>query len=300
MKNKEIEKRISDGFREMTPVYNEELWKQPVKQAEGNELFLRTEEKKKAPRLILRTAMAMACVMILSFGYWFNAARTFASVYMDVNPSITFRINSREKVKEVTAENADAEIILQDMNLRNMDIDDAVGVMLDSLIRNGYLDEAHHMLLLSMECDNREKGNLIRERLSAKINESLMTQFGKATVLDQDVDSDDDLEEIAKENEISIGKAAIIARAVKENSALNAEELAKLSMKDLMARLYQEGADIDDYFEDMDDYYEFINEADEDDIEDFIDDLNDDDDEDDDTDDEDDTDDDDDIDDDKD
>ena len=99
-------------------------------------------------------------------------------------------------------------------------------------------------------------------------------------------------EEIAKENEISIGKAAIIARAVKENSALNAEELAKLSMKDLMARLYQEGADIDDYFEDMDDYYEFINEADEDDIEDFIDDLNDDDDEDD-------TDDDDDIDDDK-
>ena len=292
MKNKEIEKRISDGFREMTPAYNEDLWKQPVKQAEGNELFLRTEVQRKTPKLILRTAMAMACVMILSFGYWFTAARTFASVYMDVNPSITFRINSREKVKEVTAENGDAEIILQDMNLRNMDIDDAVSIMLDSLIRNGYLDETHHMLLLSMECDNREKGNLIRERLSAKINESLMTQFGKATVLDQDVESDDDLEEIAKENEISIGKAAIIARAVKENSALNAEELAKLSMKDLMARLYQEGADIDDYFEDMDDYYEFINEADEDDIEDFIDDLNDDDDEDD-------TDDDDDIDDDK-
>ncbi len=280
MKNNEIEKRIADGFREMAPAYSEDLWKQPVNKAKGDEWYLSTEEQRKTPRLILRTAMAMACVMIFSFGYWFTSARTFASVYIDVNPSITFRINSREKVMEVIAENTDAEKILQDMDLKNTDIDVAVNAVLGSLIRNGYLDEAHHILLLSMECDNREKGTVIRERLSSQINESLMTWFGKATVLDQEVSSDDDLEELAKENDISVGKAAIIARAVRENSALDPEELARLSMKDLMVKLHQEGADIDDYFDDMDDYYEFIREADEDDIDDIIDDLNDDDDDD--------------------
>ena len=275
MKNNEIEKRISDGFREMTPAYSEDLWKQPVNKAKGNEWYLSTEEQRKTPKLILRTAMAMACVMIFSFGYWFTQARTFASVYMDVNPSITFRINAREKVTEVIAENADAEMILQDMDLKNTDIDVAVNAVLGSLIRNGYLDEVHHILLLSMECDNREKGNVIRERLLSQINESLMTWFGKATVLDQEVSSDDELEELAKENDISVGKAAVIARAVRENSALDPEELARMSMKDLMVRLHREGTDIDDYFDDMDDYYEFIREADEDDIEDIIDDLDD-------------------------
>lgn len=269
MKNNEIEKRISDGFREMTPAYDESLFEQPVQKAEGNEWYLSKENERRSPKLLIGMALSMAAVIFFSFQYWFVSARTFASVYMDVNPSVTLRINSKEKVREVIAENSDAEIILKDMDLKNTDIDVAVNAILGSMIRNGYLDEVHHMLLLSTQCDNTEMGDVIRERLSAQINESLTAWFGNATVLDQQISGSEDLEKIAEEYHISLGKAALIAKAVSENSSLSFEELAHMSVSDLMKKLHREGADIDEYFDDLEDYYEFVYEADHDDPDDY-------------------------------
>lgn len=262
MNRSEIEKRISDGFHEMTPAYDENLFEQPAVKAEGNEWYLSTHEKKKPLNLLPGAGLAMAAVIFFFVQNWFVSAATFASVYMDVNPSLTLKINSKERVTSVHAENADAERILQGMDLRNTDIDTAVNAILGSMIRNGYLYEGNDMILLSMECRDAQKGDAIRQRLSAEINDSLSAKIGRATVLEQQLGEIADLEKKARENQISLGKAAMIAKAVNENESLSFEELSQMSISELMKKLHQEGADIDDYFDDLEDYYEFIYEAD--------------------------------------
>ena len=66
---------------------------------------------------------------------------------MDVNPSIELRINNAEKVIAAEALNEDAEIILEDMKLRGVDVDVATNALIGSMVKNGYLSELSNSIL---------------------------------------------------------------------------------------------------------------------------------------------------------
>ena len=87
-------------------------------------------------------AAACLCVAVLGGGVSFYQNHRVDSVIgIDVNPSIELSVNRNEKVLQANPLNEDAETILDDMNLKNVDLDIAVNALIGSMVRNGYLSE---------------------------------------------------------------------------------------------------------------------------------------------------------------
>ena len=80
---------------------------------------------------------------------------------IDVNPSIELSVNRNEKVLQANPLNEDAETILDDMNLKNVDLDIAVNALIGSMVRNGYLDELDNAILVTVSNENEKKGIII-------------------------------------------------------------------------------------------------------------------------------------------
>lgn len=264
--NERIEENIRRSAAEMKPPYTESLWETRIEKAEGDEWYLdNTVTQKKNFRFPLMTLAAAAAVLLLcAIPYYSLFLRTYATVYVDLNPSISLSINSRERVTSVKANNKDGETVLQDLDLKNTDINTAVNALLGSLIRHGYIDEAHNMLLLSLECENREYGNILKERLSKDMNAYLDTYVGKGIVLKQEVESDDDLEDFAEDYGITIGKAKIVLSALLDHPEWNAQELAGMPISDLARFLHANGIDLKPYSEEAEEYLDSLDDHDDD------------------------------------
>ena len=65
--------------------------------------------------------------------------------------------------------NEDGEKLLSEMDLVGTDADVAVNALIGACIRYGYLDEAHAILLISVECGDKEAEKALQERLSVKV-----------------------------------------------------------------------------------------------------------------------------------
>ena len=142
--------------------------------------------------------------------FWWNRYRALNyTVEMDVNPSIELRINNAEKVIAAEALNEDAEIILEDMKLRGVDVDVATNALIGSMVKNGYLSELSNSILLTVESDDTQKAAAVSDRLTQEINTAL-DRFG-GSVIAQQVVLDNDLQMLAGSYNISEGKAATSA-----------------------------------------------------------------------------------------
>ena len=84
-------------------------------------MVLVKEERKKSKKGLwigLSTAVVAVCVcLFIGLGYFNNNMRVASTIGIDVNPSITVTVNKKEKVLDVTANNDDAKIILEGMDL---------------------------------------------------------------------------------------------------------------------------------------------------------------------------------------
>lgn len=109
-----------------------------------------------------------ACMMVGGL-FWWNRYRALNyTVEMDVNPSIELRINNAEKVIAAEALNEDAEIILEDMKLRGVDVDVATKPSSGRMVKNGYLSELSNSILLTVESDDTQKAAAVSDRLTRR------------------------------------------------------------------------------------------------------------------------------------
>lgn len=177
----------------------------------------------------MRTAAAVAaaclCVVVLSGGVSaFQNSRIESSIEIDVNPSIELSVNRNDKVLKVEALNEDAVAILDDMDLKNVDLDIAVNAVIGSMVRHGYLDELDNAILVTVASGNKDKAAVLRRDVVEDIESSLEEHKLEAVVYDQQADVTDKVKSIAKEYDISYGKAYFLQELVAENN-LSDEDL---------------------------------------------------------------------------
>ena len=178
--NEEIENAIARAVRAIPKEDPDTIWDTPVTRADGSEWFLENTEStyKRRPFLstaaIMRTMALAAALIAVTFGLRFHllGARSMAKIYLDINPSISLSIDRRERVTDATAQNADGEKVLANMDLKGTDVDVAVNALIGASIRYGYLDSEKAILLLSFECDNKEMENLLRSRLTVQASDN--------------------------------------------------------------------------------------------------------------------------------
>lgn len=248
------ERQINDHIRRaasaMTPKYAEELWEKPVEKADGDAWFLDgTKQKRKRPlrRYMRWTALAAACFAIV-FISWFQLFHmTDATIYLDVNPSVSVDVNRMGRVLDAAADNEDGRILLDQMNLRNADIDAAMSELLTSMVRHGYLSRTQNTLLLSVSGRNEKRAEALRQRISSDAEQALSTLLGQGIILEQNVDPDEAADEISEHYGITPGKAVLILKLLKDQPSWDLKELAGMPMADLIRSCQTAGIDISHY-----------------------------------------------------
>ena len=187
------------------------------------------------------TALAAACLalaLLCGGGVFYQQAHAVASVVsLDVNPSIELKVSKNEKVLACTPLNEDAKAILADMgdgaDLRGAKLDVAVNAIVGSLVRNGYLNSISSAIMISVEDNDTARAEKLQRELTSTVGGVLQTSEARASVLTQTLTQDAGLEQQARENSISTGKAALVNRVLALNSALKFDALAKLSVEEL-------------------------------------------------------------------
>ena len=187
------------------------------------------------------TALAAACLALVLLGgggIFYQQAHAVASVVsLDVNPSIELKVSKNEKVLVCTPLNEDAKAILADMgdgaDLKGAKLDVAVNAIVGSLVRNGYLNSISSAIMISVEDNDTARAEKLQRELTSTVDGVLQTSEARASVLTQTLTQDAGLEQQARENSISTGKAALVNRVLALNSALQFDALAKLSVEEL-------------------------------------------------------------------
>lgn len=252
MKRKEIERKLSSAVSQITPKDGFERISEKLDSASiQNErtVIKMTENKKKSFKNFTRVAVA-ACIILaiglFSVTFYDNNLAVDSIVDLDVNPSIELATNKQEKVIKVTAVNEDANAILDGMELENTDLKVAVNAIIGSMVQKGYFDAIDNSILVTVQNKDEQKATSLQKKLAVNIDETLNSYHVEASVINQTVSKNTSAEDLAKELGISIGKANFIQNLISKDSSLKAEDLAKMSIKELAGVVNEKKIDISD------------------------------------------------------
>jgi uncharacterized membrane protein YkoI len=118
-------------------------------------------------------------------------------------------------------------------DLKGAKLDVAVNAIVGSLVRNGYLDSISSAIMISVEDRDTTRAEKLQRDLTSTVDSVLQTSESRASVLTQTLTQDAGLEQQARENNISTGKAALVNRVLTINPSLKFDALAKLSVEEL-------------------------------------------------------------------
>lgn len=195
----------------------------------------------KKNRTLVRNLIAACLALVLAGGgggLYYQQANAVASVVsLDVNPSIELKVNRNGKVISCCPLNGDATLVLSDMSggadLKGTKLDVAVNAIVGALLKNGYLDSISSAILISVEDKDSDRAARLQQELTAAVDGVLQANASNASVLSQTLALDAGLDQQAKTNNISTGKAALVNQVLALNSKLEFEPLANLSVEEL-------------------------------------------------------------------
>ena len=234
MTNDLMEKRLANALEKTAPDDVDGVLSR-CKERKGTVIPMTTKKTKKAWTTL--TAACLALVLV-GGGVFYQQANAVASVVsLDVNPSIELKVNRNEKVLSCTPLNDDARAVLSDMgngaDLKGAKLDVAVNAIVGGLVRSGYLSDLSSAIMISVEDKDQTRAEKLQRELTDTVDGVLESSAAKASVLTQTVTQDAGLEQQAKANNISTGKAALVNRIVAMNGKLSFDALAALSVEEL-------------------------------------------------------------------
>ncbi len=197
--------------------------------------FEAAARKKKRRWAPLAAAACLALVVAAGGGGWYLQNNTVASVVsLDVNPSVTLNVNSKEKVLSAVPVNEDGGDILAGMDLTGVQLDVAMNAIVGALLTQGYVDELANSILITVEDDDAGRGARLQQELTDQANAILANTSVNGAILSQTIQNNQQLQQLSDTYGITTGKAALIQTIVDNGNSLHTfEELVGLSINDL-------------------------------------------------------------------
>ena len=189
--------------------------------------YVYMEKKRKLPIMATISTLCVVCLLFIGGLYYNNNYKVVSKVGIDVNPSVELKVNQKEKVLEVVANNEDGKKIISDMDLKGSDINVAVNALIGSMVKNGYINELANSILISVENNDNTKAETLRQEILNQID------MENLSIISQTVNEEKELTDLAKEYNISLGKVKIIKQIMANNNLLTFEQLSSLSINEL-------------------------------------------------------------------
>jgi hypothetical protein len=168
--------------------------------------------------------------------YTYQNGRVDSVIGIDVNPSVELSVNKRNKVLSAQALNEDARNIMEQMDLKGVDLNVAVNAVIGAMVTNGYLTDADNAILVTVANDSVKKAKNLRSTVVGDIKTALKEQQLEAVVYDQQAIEEDQVKSFALDYGISYGKAYFLKELMDQNSSLTLDDmkdLASLNMEQI-------------------------------------------------------------------
>lgn len=238
MSNK-IEEKVSSTFQKATPDISQSV----IADCKNTTVY-RTQPTRQQNGMFWKVAaLALALVLVITGvvgGIELGTTAQAAVVVLDVNPSIQLKIDGKNRIIDAVANNQDAQVILQGMNLQGSTLDTAVYAIIGSMTVHGYLSEYTNSVLVSVDTKKESTYNQIIEMVTGKIQVTLQEHNITSSVVSQWIKNKDIAGQIANEYNISMGKATLIAKIVSASSNDTSANATTYTVQDLANRSVNE------------------------------------------------------------
>lgn len=197
-------------------------------------VYIKEEKKNHKKNLIISLSACLAvCVcLFIGLGYFNNNVKVASIIGIDVNPSVELKVNKNEKVLDVIANNDDAKVILEGMDLKGSGINVAVNALIGSMVKNGYIDELANSILISVDNPDSQESEKLRKKIVDELN-AFISNGNNISVVSQSITAEDKNTSLAKKYGISVGKLELIEKLIEKNNLYTYETLKDLSINEL-------------------------------------------------------------------
>lgn len=240
MKKSDIEQKLRTAVEHAAPDLKNSVLSScdSFNQKKGDITMSENTRKNNPKRTILTAAAAIAAVFIAAFagfGLWQNAQNAANSIVMlDVNPSLSLTVNAKERVVSAEALNDDAREILDDMDLTGTTLEVSLNAIIGSMLQKGYLNDLQNSVLVSVADPDAAHEQQLQQKISQMIANAVSFGSVDAAVLSQPVNTDDaSLQQLAKQYQISVGKAALISEVIAQNPTLTFDSLSPMTINEI-------------------------------------------------------------------
>ncbi len=235
MKKRRLEETLRNAVSHATPDKLDDILSACDRQ-KGTVIPMTNQKKNRS--LITRVAGIAAAIVLLVAGgglglHLYQTQAVASTVILDVNPSITLEVNRKDEVLNVLRGNADGEKVIGDMNLVGADVQVAVNAIVGSMLQQGYLSNNANSILISVDSENDQRAVELKKTLVNGVDAVMKNTSSGGAVLSQTMRMDETIRAMMAEYNISAGKAKLIQRIVKSNTAYTEADLAVLNINEL-------------------------------------------------------------------
>ena len=189
------------------------------------------------PQFVQWIAAAAAMLILVggSTAMWIDRNYvTYAEVSLDVNPSIIYSLNKRDRVLDVRAVNDDAESIvkvLEQEGVRFTPLSEAVEKTMSILDNQGYMDEStDDYVLINVSADNEGR----QKRLSDEVETAMTATLEQNHTIEYRIDHSD--RKTAREADKAGMSAGRYAAWQRDEGASDIKDYADKPVRELMDR----------------------------------------------------------------
>lgn len=185
-----------------------------------------------------KIALVLSVVAFSSLGggvYAHAKTTPVAYVSVDINPSIELSVNTFDQVISAESYNEDGKKVLEDTNLVNSDVDDAVKNIITNAVSDGYIKEdGTSAVEITTATDKDNVATKLDESLKQIADKSLEENNIEATVETQNVALS--RRDEARKLGITPGKLNLIQKLQELDPTINVEDYKSSSVKDIQKK----------------------------------------------------------------
>jgi len=186
----------------------------------------------------LKPALALlsaAAVFLFAFINWqMNTRWVDSMVYLDVNPSLQIETNRKDQVIRLSGMDEESVALIKDLDYKGKDLEAVAAELLDRLVLGDYISSSEPAILLSVYNEDPEKRDRQLSELDQAIHAYLQSLKIQPIVLTQPLDPTHTLTDYAETNQISVSKMTLIRNMILLDPELKTEDLAKLTLEQLI------------------------------------------------------------------